>query len=47
MNLKRAGYPFGKNDLMPTEWDDLGRLVESIDNINRRQPVPVYLVKLL
>ncbi|MCE5212102.1 MAG: hypothetical protein LLG40_11155 [Deltaproteobacteria bacterium] len=47
LNLKRAGYPFQKNDLSPEEWADLGQMVESNENISRQQATPVYLVKIL
>ena len=29
-NLQMAGYPFDKNDLSPEEWEDLGRLNETL-----------------
>ena len=29
--LQRGGYPFGKNDLSPEEWIDLGIMREHFD----------------
>jgi hypothetical protein len=42
--LKKAGYPFGKNDLSVEEWEDLGKLEDIISEKERSQPRPVYLV---
>jgi hypothetical protein len=46
LNLKTAGYPFEKNDLSPEEWKDLGRLVDIVEHDRRKQPIPVYMVKI-
>ncbi|MFA5423036.1 MAG: hypothetical protein WC374_04195 [Phycisphaerae bacterium] len=46
MGLKRAGYPFKKNDLTVEEWRDLGRLEEVINEKELNQPRPVYLVEV-
>jgi hypothetical protein len=44
--LKKAGYPFGKNDLSVEEWEDLGRLEDVLAESERKQPRPVYLVEI-
>jgi len=31
--LQRGGYPFGKNDLTPEEWIDLGIMREHLEGM--------------
>jgi hypothetical protein len=31
--LQRGGYPFGKNDLTPDEWIDLGIMREHLEGM--------------
>jgi hypothetical protein len=45
-SLKKAGYPFGKNDLSVEEWEDLGMLEDVIEESERKQPRPVYMVEV-
>jgi hypothetical protein len=46
VQLQEAGYPLRANDLTPAEWEDLGVLVNSINDNRRKEPMPVYLIKL-
>lgn len=44
--LREAGYPFTANSLTLEEWQDLGAYEEIMQERERNQPRPVYLVKL-
>jgi len=47
--LKRAGYPFGVNDLTVEEWDDLGsieRVMRAREDADRMTALQQLLVKI-
>ncbi|MFA5753986.1 MAG: hypothetical protein WC905_01315 [Patescibacteria group bacterium] len=46
VGLMAAGYPFGKNDLTFEEWEDLGTMMDILENKKREKPIPVYMVTM-